>query len=63
MVQKYMQMYTYTLFLLNTEYKKTFLKDQWWKVNKTAEHASKENTCGSPVQSIYMQVYYHRQVI
>ena len=57
MVQKYMQMYTYTLFLLNTEYKKTLLKDQWWKVNKTAKHASKENTSGSPVQSIQMQVY------
>ena len=40
---------------LNTEYNKRVLKDQWWKVNKTA----KENTLGtdSPVQSIQMQVY------
>ena len=54
MIQKILQMYFLYSFL-NTEYNKRVLKDQWWKVNKTAKHASKENT--RPVQSIQMQVY------
>ena len=62
MILKILQMYFVHSFplcsvysFLNTEYNKRVLKDQWWKVNKTA----KENTLGtgSPVQSIQMQVY------
>ena len=53
MIQKILQIY-FVYSFLNTEYNKRALRDQWWKVNKTAKHASKENTCGSPVQSIQM---------